>query len=74
MTLLTKEAIEGKKVDIKKFYNLPEKVIHCSKCVVSNQRPRITFDENGICSACKFALFKRTKIDWKQRKKEPWSP
>lgn len=41
MSLITKEAIEGKKVNIKEFYNLPEKVIHCSKCVVSNQRPRI---------------------------------
>ena len=45
MSLITKEAIEGKKVNIKEFYNLPEKVIHCSKCVVSNQRPRIIFDE-----------------------------
>ena len=25
---------------------------------------------NGICSACKFALYKRTKIDWDLRKKE----
>ena len=63
MTLLTKEAIEGKKVDIKKFYNLPEKVIHCSKCVVSNQRPRITFDENNVCSACRFSEAKNHKID-----------
>ena len=37
MTLLTKEAKEKQKVDIKKFYNLTEKVIHCSKCFVSNQ-------------------------------------
>ena len=55
MPLITKEAIEGKKVNIKEFYNLPEKVIHCTKCTVSNQRPRITFDKNNVCSACNFA-------------------
>ena len=51
-------------------YNLPEQVKFCKKCTISNQRPRITFDESGICSACNFALFKRTKIDWEKRKKE----
>ena len=70
MTLLTKEAKEGLKFDIKKFYNLPEKVIHCSKCVVSNQRPRITFDENNVCSACRFTDTKNNKIDWNLREKE----
>ncbi|MBE8400928.1 N-acetyl sugar amidotransferase [Leptospira borgpetersenii] len=53
-----------------KLYNLPEKVIFCKKCTISNQRPRITFDEHGICSACNFAEYKRTKIDWKQREEE----
>ena len=28
------------------------------------------FDENGICSACNFAIFKRNKIDWELREKE----
>ncbi|MGV3665405.1 MAG: N-acetyl sugar amidotransferase [Leptospira bouyouniensis] len=53
-----------------KLYNLPENVKFCKKCTVSNQRPRITFDEHGVCSACNFAEFKRTKIDWKQREQE----
>jgi N-acetyl sugar amidotransferase len=53
-----------------KLYNLPTEVKFCKNCTVSNQRPRITFDENGVCSACNFAEFKRTKIDWKQREKE----
>ncbi|TGM31712.1 N-acetyl sugar amidotransferase [Leptospira biflexa] len=53
-----------------KLYNLPEVVKFCKKCTVSNQRPRISFDENGVCSACNFAEFKRTKIDWKQRENE----
>ncbi len=56
--------------DVQKKYNLPEKVVFCKKCTISNQRPRITFDENGICSACNFAVYKRTKVDWDQREKE----
>ena len=55
--------------DIINRYNLPTEVKYCKKCTISNQRPRITFDDQGICSACKFALFKRTKIDWDLRKK-----
>jgi N-acetyl sugar amidotransferase len=51
-------------------YNLPTKVKFCLKCTISNQRPRITFDENGVCSACQFAEFKKSKIDWNQREKE----
>ena len=51
-------------------YNLPEQIRFCKKCTISNQRPRITFDQEGVCSACNFNLFKRTKIDWDQRKKE----
>ena len=70
MSLITKEAIEGKKVNIKEFYNLPEKVIHCTKCTVSNQRPRITFDKNNVCSACNFAEKKHKFTDWQTREKE----
>ncbi|TGL10770.1 N-acetyl sugar amidotransferase [Leptospira meyeri] len=58
------------KRDLIKLYNLPAEVKFCKKCTVSNQRPRITFDEHGVCSACNFAEFKRTKIDWKQREQE----
>ena len=36
------------KKNTKDRYNLPEKVHFCKKCVISNQRPRITFDEKGI--------------------------
>lgn len=53
--------------DVQKLYNLPSEVKFCKSCVISNQRPRIKFDENGICSACKFAEFKKTQIDWDQR-------
>lgn len=56
--------------DVQKLYNLPSEVRYCKKCTVSNQRPRITFDENGVCSACNFAEYKRSKIDWDMREKE----
>lgn len=51
-------------------YNLPTEVKFCVKCTISNQRPRISFDENGVCSACNFAEFKKNKINWTEREKE----
>ena len=59
-----------KKQNVLKKYNLPEQVKFCKKCTMSNQRPRIGFDENGICSACNFADFKKNRIDWKKREEE----
>jgi N-acetyl sugar amidotransferase len=56
--------------DVLNRYNLPVEVKYCKKCTISNQRPRITFDEHGVCSACNFAEFKRSKIDWTVREKE----
>ena len=65
------------------LYGLPEKVIFCKKCVVSNQRPNstiefkssafdkkkgINIDENGICDACNYNEIKK-KIDWQKREK-----
>ncbi len=65
-------------------YGLPEKVIFCKKCVMSNQRPASTaefrhtinskkvtmnIDEEGICDACRQAEIK-DKIDWKMREEE----
>jgi len=54
----------------KKGYDVPKEVKYCTKCVNSNQRPRITFDENGVCSACNFADFKNNVIDWDAREKQ----
>ena len=63
------------------YLGLPAKVEFCKKCVVSNQRPNseiefknienkkkstIFFDEEGVCSACRFAEIKN-KIDWNKR-------
>lgn len=65
-------------------YGLPENVIFCKKCVMSNQRPAssiefkhtpthkhraLHFDEAGICDACKFAELKE-QIDWAKREEE----
>lgn len=59
-----------KKRDVAGQYKLPLDVKFCKKCTVSNQRPRISFDEHGVCSACNFAEYKRHKIDWQQRERE----
>ena len=53
-----------------KLYNLPTEVKFCKKCTISNQRPRITFDEHGVCSACNFSHSKKEIIDWNLREKE----
>lgn len=58
------------KRDLIKQYNLPSEVKFCQKCTISNQRPRIVFDEYGVCSACNYAEYKRVKVDWKAREKE----
>lgn len=56
----------GKTLD-RQLEKRPKAVTYCSKCVVSNQRPRITFDENGVCSACNYAYMKHNVIDWEKR-------
>jgi len=72
----------GEKIEAK--YGLPEKVLFCKQCVMSNQRPSSTqefkhskeikhktlnIDEDGICDACKYAKQKE-KINWNEREKE----
>ncbi|MGE4398766.1 MAG: N-acetyl sugar amidotransferase [Campylobacterales bacterium] len=67
------------------YYGLPSEVKFCKKCVMSNQRPgsvvefkntangkkpTIFFDEDGVCSACKYAEIKRNKMNWEEREKE----
>lgn len=57
------------KHDVIGKYNLPKEVKFCTRCVMSNQRPRITFDEHGVCSACNFSDEKKL-FDWDLREKE----
>jgi N-acetyl sugar amidotransferase len=64
------------------FYGLPAQVKFCKKCVISNQRPSstiefksgkaekkqtINFNEDGICSACRFQQEKEGGINWTKR-------
>jgi N-acetyl sugar amidotransferase len=54
----------------KQILELPEEVIWCTVCTVSNQRPRITFNNEGICSGCLNNYRKNNEIDWHSREKE----
>src|SRR3989344_2449603 len=71
--------------DLEAFYGLPKQIKFCSKCVISNQRPAsvvefqntidskkpvIDFDENDVCSACKYTEMKDKEIDWKDRENQ----
>jgi N-acetyl sugar amidotransferase len=64
-------------------YGLPQEVKYCKTCVISNQRPSsviefknkpsdkkptINFDDDGICSACRYAEIKKS-INWNEREK-----
>ena len=55
--------------DTQQRYNLPSEVKYCVKCTISNQRPRITFNAEGVCAACQYSEFKKNNIDWGQRDK-----
>jgi N-acetyl sugar amidotransferase len=47
----------------------PTEIRYCTRCVISNQRPRIRFDADGVCSACRFAE-RKARIDWSARERE----
>jgi N-acetyl sugar amidotransferase len=55
------------KIDVQERYNLPNEIKYCKKCVISNQRPRIAFDDEGICNACRYWENKDNGIDWDAR-------
>ena len=70
--------------DLKPKYGLPESVLFCKRCIISNQRPNsaiefshtakskkdtIGFDTDLICDACKLAV-KKKEIDWESRDAE----
>ena len=42
---------------------------YCKKCTMPDTRPGITFDENGVCSACNHYAH-RKDVDWDARWKE----
>ncbi len=61
---------EIKKKNVRELYSLPKEICFCKKCTISNQRPRIQFDDKGVCSACNYADFKQKSIDWEKRENE----
>lgn len=43
--------------------------VMCKRCVITNKRPRIVFDADGVCSACRWAE-EKDLIDWQRREHE----
>lgn len=72
MISTTKSQASGKIRDSldRQLESQPTDVRFCSRCVVSNQRPRIEFSEDGVCSACQFAYEKQLVIDWHDRARQ----
>lgn len=44
-------------------------VRYCKACLYPDSKPDLSFDENGVCSACT-AFDARTEIDWAARRQE----
>lgn len=53
-----------------RIINPNEKIIFCKRCVLSNQRPRVHFNDDGVCGQCLYAEYKETIVDWDKREKE----
>ena len=53
-----------------KIIDPAEKVVYCKKCVMSNQRPMVHFNDDGVCGQCLYGQYKRTIVDWDKREKE----
>ena len=70
---------------MKVLHNLPEKVIFCKECLISNQRPSSSPEflkkstnietvgfKDGVCDACSYFKIKK-KIDWNLREIKLWN-
>lgn len=58
------------KVDVDELYRLPQGVKFCTSCVISNQRPRVGFNDYDECNACSYWRRKDNEIDWGERERE----
>src|SRR3972149_627352 len=67
---MTSDLVLAKRMLDKQMEELPKDIFFCKNCVTSNQRPRITFNAEGVCSACQWAFEKDHTIDWSLRQKE----
>lgn len=45
------------------------KFFYCKSCLMPSRRPRITFNENGICNGCNYSAWAKT-FDWSKRWKQ----
>ncbi len=54
----------------KQLLNQPKEILFCKRCVMSNQRPRITFDAEGVCGGCRNNELYKKKTDWNKREEE----
>lgn len=45
------------------------KLQYCTRCIYPSTKPRLEFDEHGVCSAC-LAFDRRQQIDWAEREKD----
>lgn len=43
---------------------------YCSKCMLPETHETIEFDEQGKCNICRQHEFKKTKINWKQKRED----
>lgn len=43
---------------------------YCTKCVMPNTKPELTFDKEGVCNACRAHERKANTINWEEREKE----
>jgi len=43
---------------------------YCTRCLMPETRPRLTFDERGVCSACVWADEKKSAVDWESRQRD----
>ena len=37
---------------------MSDEVFACSRCLMLSSRPRIGFDDDGVCNACRYAEMK----------------
>ena len=69
---------------MRSIFGLPEKVIHCKNCLMTNQKPfsinesknhpklkklGMPIYKNGLCAACVYSTKKNKQIDWEKREK-----
>jgi N-acetyl sugar amidotransferase len=44
-------------------------ITYCTRCVLPSTKPDLTFDDEGVCSACRY-FERRPHVDWEQRENE----